>query len=204
MGAVDAQAVGREVGFPNFGKPEAEATVRRLIELIGDDPAREGLLETPARVVRSWGELFSGYADGPQDYAKVFTADYDQIVTVRGIDYFSMCEHHMLPFFGKVSIGYLPNGNRKVLGVSKLARIVNVYARRLQIQEQMTQQIAQAIGDAVEPKGVAVVVDGVHLCMMARGVRQHEASMRTSCMLGSFREKPESRAEVLALLGVGR
>jgi len=198
-----SQDLAREVGFPKFGNPdpaEAEATVRKLIELIGDDPSREGLQETPRRVVKSWQELFSGYKDDPQSYAKVFTAEYDQVVVVRGIGYFSMCEHHMLPFFGQVNIGYLPNGNHKVLGVSKLARIVNVFSRRLQIQEQMTLQIARAIWDAVEPKGVAVIADGQHLCMMARGVRQQDATMRTSCMLGVFREQPASRAEVLTLL----
>lgn len=171
-----------------------------MISLIGDDPTREGLQETPARVVRAWAELFSGYHADPQRHAKVFTATYDQVVTVKGIDYFSMCEHHMLPFFGKIAISYLPSGGGKVLGVSKLARIASVFSRRLQIQEQMTQQIAEAIKEAVAPLGVAVIVDGTHLCMMARGVQQQHATMTTSCLLGVFREKPEARAEVLALM----
>jgi GTP cyclohydrolase I len=183
------------------GKREvAEALVANIIRLIGDDPQREGLLETPARVVRSWAELFSGYHTDPGKHVKVFSATYDQVVAVKNIDYFSMCEHHMLPFFGKVAIAYLPNGQGKVLGVSKLARIVEVFSRRLQIQEQMTQQIAEAVSDAVKPKGVAVIVDGTHLCMMARGVKQQHAGMTTSCLLGVFREKPEARAEILTLM----
>jgi len=179
---------------------EAKTTVRRIIQMIGDDPEREGLRETPDRVARSWAELFSGYTAKVEDHAKVFSATYDEIVAVKGIDYFSMCEHHMLPFFGTLSIAYLPNGGGKVLGVSKFARIVEVFSRRLQIQEQMTQQIAQAIEAATNPNGVAVVVEGVHLCMMARGVKQQHARMVTSCMLGAFRDKPEARAEVLNLI----
>lgn len=177
---------------------EARGLVRRMIELIGDDPDREGLRETPDRVVRSWKELYAGYSQDPREYAKTFTASYDEIVVMRGIDYVSACEHHGLPFYGQVRIAYLPNG--KVLGASKFARIVNVFARRLQIQEQMTQQIANAIKDAVEPRGVAVLVDGIHLCMMARGVSQQHASMRTSAMLGVFRDQAMSRAEALQLL----
>lgn len=178
----------------------AEALVRRMIELIGDDPDRAGLEETPERVVRSWEELFGGYGQDPQKYAKVFDSSYDQILAIPGIDYFSMCEHHMLPFYGKVSIAILPNGDKKVLGASKYARIVDVYARRLQIQEQMTQQIAAAIEAACKPKGVAVIAEGTHLCMMARGVKQQHAFMRTSCMLGTFRKDHGARAEAMALM----
>lgn len=177
--------------------------VRKMITVIGDDPDRDGLKETPRRVVKSWEELFSGYREDPQVYAKAFESEYDQIVAVSGIDYFSMCEHHMLPFYGKCHIAYLPNGGHQVLGVSKFCRIVNVYSRRLQIQEQMTQQVAHAIRGAINPKGVAVIVEGVHLCMMARGVKQQHAKMKTSCMLGAFRDSPAARAEAMALLKDG-
>ncbi len=179
---------------------EGHELVKNMIALIGDDPERDGLKETPDRVVRSWAELFSGYKDDPAKHAKAFQSEYDQVVAVRGIDYFSMCEHHMLPFYGKCSIAYLPNGGHKVLGASKFARIVEVYSRRLQIQEQMTQQIATAIEKAIEPRGVAVIIDGIHLCMMARGVQQQHATMRTSCMTGCFRESVASRNEALELL----
>lgn len=178
---------------------EAETLVRNMITMIGDDPDREGLKETPARVVRSWGELFAGYRQDPQVHAKAFGSEYDQVVALSGIDYFSMCEHHMLPFYGKAYIAYLPSEKHKVLGVSKFARIVEVYSRRLQIQEQMTQQIALAIKDAIDPRGVAVLVDGVHLCMVARGVKQAHTQMSTSCMRGVFRENPAARAEALEL-----
>ncbi len=182
------------------GKRVAENLVRGMIALIGDDPMREGLRETPERVVKAWGELFSGYHEKACDHVKVFSAAYsDQIITVRGINFFSMCEHHMLPFFGTVAVGYLPRDS-KILGVSKIARIVNVYARRLQLQERMTSQIADAICDAVDPAGVGVIVDGKHLCMMARGVEQQKATMRTSCMAGLFLDNGETRAEVMALL----
>ena len=180
-------------------KNEAEALVRRMIRLIGDDPDREGLKDTPRRVVRAWGELFSGYRDGHDRYAKVFTASYDEVIAVRNVDYVSFCEHHMLPFYGHVHVAYLPS-KRGVLGVSKIARIINVYARRLQIQEQMTQQIAEALRDASRARGVAVIVEGTHLCMVARGVGQQHALMRTSYLVGTFREEPSSRAEVLSLL----
>lgn len=177
-----------------------EDLVRGMIKLLGDDPDRQGLQETPRRVVKSWGELYSGYTSDAKTYAKVFESDYDQIVVVRGIDYFSMCEHHILPFFGKCHIAYLPGEGNKVLGVSKFCRIVEVFSRRLQIQEQLTQQIADAICDAIAPKGTAVIVEGVHLCMMARGVKQQHASMRTSCMRGTLRDSEAARAEAMSLM----
>lgn len=181
-------------------REEAEALVKRLIELIGDDPDRPGLEETPQRVVKSWAELFGGYEQDSMSFAKTFDSTYDQIVAIPGIDFTSFCEHHMLPFFGKAAVAILPNVEGKVLGASKYARIVEVYSKRLQIQEQMTQQIAEAIEKACRPKGVGVIVEGTHLCMMARGVRQQHAFMRTSCMLGIFRESAATRAEVLELL----
>ena len=174
--------------------------VRGILKGIGEDPSREGLRETPDRVVRSWDELFRGYNDDPMNHAKKFEEGYDQMVLLRGAEFFSFCEHHMLPFYGTVSIGYIANG--KVLGLSKLARIADCFARRLQIQERMTKQIAHAVQAAVVPKGVAVVVEGVHTCMTMRGVNKQRATMLTSEMLGVFRENAAARAEVLTLMGV--
>lgn len=182
-------------------KVRAEELVKEIIRLIGDDPDRDGLKETPARVVRSWKELYGGYKKDISPFVKIFESRFDQVVVLRGIDYFSMCEHHMLPFYGQIYIAYLPDGDG-VLGVSKLARIAEVYARRLQIQEQMTQQIAKAVEKASKPRGVAVIVDGTHLCMMARGVQQQHAKMRTSAMLGEFRKNDGLRNEVLSLMGL--
>jgi GTP cyclohydrolase I len=178
---------------------EARRIVARLIELIGDDPSRPGLLETPDRVVRSWSELYSGYEDDGLAYAKVFESNYDQVVLLRGVRYFSTCEHHLLPFFGHAHVAYVPQDG-KVLGVSKLSRIVNSRSRRLQIQERLTSEIAEEVGRAVAPAGVAVVLRGLHMCMVARGVMQDEATMVTSEMRGLFREDAKARAEVLALM----
>lgn len=177
-----------------------EKIIHEMIEAIGDDPYRAELRDTPRRVVESWAEIFSGYADDVTDYARVFEARFDQVVVMKGIEYFSMCEHHVLPFFGRVSVAVIPGAAGKVLGASKYARIVNVFARRLQLQERMTQQIAEAVQEAMSPKGVAVIATGSHLCMMARGVRQAEATMTTSCMLGVFREDHRARHEALELL----
>jgi len=172
--------------------------VKRMIAFIGDDPTRPGLLETPSRVVKSWRELFSGYKDSPKNYKKIFQEDVDQMIVLRGCEFFSMCEHHMLPFYGTISIGYIPNG--KLIGLSKLARIANCYSRRLQVQERMTEQIAKSIMDLIDPLGVAVVVEGVHTCMTMRGVNKQRSRMTTSCMLGIFRKDPSARSEVLSLL----
>lgn len=177
-----------------------EDLVRQIIKAIGDDPDRDGLIDTPKRVIKSWAELYSGYQDSVKNHLRVFESKYDQIILLRDIDFFSTCEHHMLPFFGKCHIAYLPNGGGKVLGVSKLARIVNVFSRRLQIQEKMTQDIAAAIQESLDAKGVAVLVEGMHLCMVARGVGQQHATMTTSCMLGKFRESTSARIEVLNLI----
>ena len=178
---------------------EAEGLVRRLLELIGDDPNSPHLKETPARVVRSWRELYSGYAGSAEGLGKLFPVTFDDLVVVRGISYFSTCEHHMLPFHGELSIAYLPG--KQVLGLSKFARVVELFSRRLQTQERMTRQIADAIVELTEPRGVAVLVDGTHLCMLARGVKQASATMRTSCMLGDIRRDMGLRTEVLRLLG---
>jgi GTP cyclohydrolase I len=178
---------------------EARALVRRLIELVGDNPDREGLVDTPDRVVRSWSELYAGYRDNGRQYDRSFASENDQVVLLRGIDVYSTCEHHMLPFFGKAAIAYLPRDGR-VLGVSKLVRILNAKARRLQIQERLTQEVANAIEAAVAPLGVVVVINAVHLCMVGRGVRQHETSMVTSRVTGLFREDEKARAEVMGLI----
>ena len=178
---------------------EAEGLVRRMIELIGDDPDREGLLSTPERVVRSWSELYSGYCDDCKSYTRLFEVGYDQVVVLRNIGFHSMCEHHMLPFFGNAHIAYIPQ-DKKVIGVSKLARIVNAKARRLQIQERMTSEIADAIHGACSPKGIAVVVEAQHLCMVSRGTKQHSSQMKTSRVVGVFRDNPAARAEAFSLL----
>jgi len=183
-----------------FTDAYCEDLVRNTIRAIGDNPDREGLKETPRRVVKSWKEIYSGYEDEITNYIKVFTAKYDEIIAIKNISFFSTCEHHMLPFFGKCHIAYLPNGDSKVLGASKLARLMNVYSRRLQIQEAMTSQIATAIQETIHPAGVAVIVEAQHLCMIARGVHQSEAMMLTSNMLGVFRENDKARSEVLHLL----
>ena len=178
---------------------DAREMVRKIIEYIGDDPARPGLLETPDRVLRSWKEIFSGYDCDPiAEHGKVFDEAYDQIVVLRGCEFTSLCEHHMLPFSGTVSIGYLADG--KVIGLSKLARIADAYARRLQVQERLTNQIAHAVKEILDPKGVAVVVEASHSCMTMRGVSKQRARMTTSAMLGAFRESPAARAEMMALL----
>jgi GTP cyclohydrolase I len=180
---------------------EACSLVRRLLQLIGDDPNREGLLETPARVVRSWSEIYSGYSAKCEDYAKVFEHQCDEIVMLRGLNYYSQCEHHMLPFFGTCTIAYLPDQNR-VLGVSKLARMLEVFSRRLQLQERLTDQLANGIQEAINPRGVAVYIDGHHMCMSMRGVHQTNTTMRTHKLLGSFLTDSNTRAELMSLMSV--
>ena len=192
---------GRWIQFP--WEPEAAVdiaeTVTRQLEYIGEDAAREGLRETPARVVRAWDEMYAGYRTDPAALFKTFQEGAcREMVVLREVDFYSTCEHHLLPFYGTVSIGYLPN--ERVIGVSKLARLVDVFSRRLQIQERMTTQIAEAIRRHLEPDGVMVVCRARHLCMMARGVKKYAPEMVTSAIRGSF-EKPEVRAEFLSILG---
>lgn len=170
--------------------------VTRLLQLIGEDPTREGLRETPERVVKSWQELFSGYRQEPPRIA-TFEDGYDQMVLLRDISVMSTCEHHMLPFVGVAHVAYVPKG--RVLGLSKLARLVDYRARRLQIQERLTAEIADAIEVAIQPAGVGVVVEAQHFCMLARGVRQAETKMLTSALRGVFREEPAAREEFLRL-----
>jgi len=180
----------------------AEEAVRRLIGLIGDDPDREGLVDTPSRVVRAYKEMFAGYALDPEEIlSRTFeeTADYDEIVLLKGIEFTSFCEHHMLPVIGRAHVAYLPRN--RVVGISKLARVVDVFAKRLQIQERMTSEIADTIDRVLNPHGVAVIIEAEHSCMRLRGVRKSQATMTTSRMLGIFRENASSRRELLGLLG---
>jgi GTP cyclohydrolase I len=184
-------------------RAEAEAAVRTLIRWTGDDPDREGLRATPSRVVRAYEEWFSGYKDEPRDYLKrTFeeTGGYDEVVVLRDIRFESHCEHHMCPIIGRVHIGYLPRN--RVVGISKLARLVEVFARRLQIQEKMTAEIASCLDGVLKPHGVAVVTEATHQCMTTRGVHKTGVSMVTSRMLGVFRDHAETRQEFLAAIGL--
>ncbi len=180
-----------------------QAAVREILEAIGENPDREGLKETPARVARMYEELFSGLCDDPaQHLTTVFTERYDAIVILRDIPFHSMCEHHLLPFFGRAHVAYMPNG--EVLGLSKLARVVDGYAGRPQLQERMTSQIADLIEKKVNARGVAVVIEATHTCMTIRGVKKPGSNMITSSMRGVFREDVRSRNEVLALIHAPR
>ncbi|MGO9630993.1 MAG: GTP cyclohydrolase I FolE [Xanthobacteraceae bacterium] len=184
-------------------REEAESAVRTLIRWAGDDPDREGLLATPGRVVRAYEEWFSGYKDDPRDYLKrTFeeTGGYDEVVVLRDIRFESHCEHHMAPVIGRVHIGYLPRN--RVVGISKLARLVDVFARRLQIQEKMTAEIAACLDSVLKPHGVAVVTEATHQCMTTRGVHKTGVTMVTSRMLGVFRDHAETRQEFLAAIGI--
>jgi GTP cyclohydrolase I len=183
-----------------ISQAEAEAAVRTLIQWAGDDPAREGLIDTPARVARSYRELFAGYDECPRAYLeRTFeeVAGYDELVVLRDIRFVSFCEHHMLPVVGKAHVGYLPTN--RVVGISKLARVVKGFGRRLQIQEKMTAEIARAIHEVLEPQGVGVVIEAEHSCMTLRGVEVPGASLTTSCLLGVVRDDPRTREEFLRL-----
>jgi len=185
-------------------REQAEAAVRTLLRWAGDDPAREGLLDTPKRVAKAYQDWFSGYGEDPADYLQRTFEEvegYDEMIVLRDIEFESHCEHHMAPIIGKAHVGYLPDG--KVVGISKLARVVETYARRLQVQEKMTAQIAQVIQDVLAPRGVGVVIEGSHECMTTRGVHKRGVSMITSKMLGSFREDARTRAEFLQFIDVG-
>lgn len=174
-----------------------ETAVGQLLTAIGEKPDRPGLMETPGRVARMYGELLSGYREDPMQIVNgaIFEETYDEMVLVRDIEFYSLCEHHMLPFMGRAHVAYFPNG--KVIGLSKIPRIVDLFARRLQIQERMTRQIADMINALLTPHGVAVVVEGLHLCSMMRGVHKHDSRMTTSAMLGAFRNNLATREEFL-------
>ncbi len=186
---------------PQACSAEIVAAVRAILEAIGEDPDRQGLRRTPERVARAYQEFTAGYHVDPAKLINdaLFDVNYDEMVIVRDIDYWSLCEHHLLPFMGHCHVGYIPNG--KVIGLSKIPRIVEMYARRLQIQEQMTQQIAAFLDEALHPLGVAVVCEGMHLCAAMRGVKKANARMVTSAMLGQFKRSQATRAEFLANIG---
>jgi GTP cyclohydrolase IA len=183
-------------------RAEAEEAVRMLLRWAGDDPSREGLKDTPARVARAFEEWFSGYGSDPQAYlARTFeeVSGYDEMVVLKDIRFESHCEHHLAPIIGRVHVGYLPN--QKIVGISKLARVVDAYARRLQVQEKMNAQIANCIQHVLEPKGVAVVIEASHQCMTTRGVHKTGVVLVTSTMLGAFREDARTRREFLNMIG---
>ena len=174
--------------------------LREMLVRLGEDPGRDGLVRTPERMQRSMEYLTKGYREDPEKLLKgaLFNVDYDEMVIVKDIEMFSLCEHHLLPFFGKVHVAYLPKG--KVIGLSKLPRLIDIFARRLQVQERLTTQIAETIERAIEPQGVGVVIEARHLCMMMRGVEKQHSSAVTSSMLGAFRQEKETRDEFLSLI----
>lgn len=181
-------------------REKALENIQEQLRYIGEDPSREGLQETPLRIVRSWRELYSGYAVDVKDLFTTFTEtdDYSQIVLLANIDFYSMCEHHMLPFYGKAHVAYLPKG--KVLGISKLARLVEAFARRLQIQERIGQQVTAALMEYLQPEGSACIIEATHMCMRMRGVKEHNSVMVTSSLEGVFRKDGAIKAELLELI----
>jgi len=183
-----------------MSNPEQDSNeiIVKLLEYIGEDPTREGLLDTPKRVLKAFREMTEGYGQDPETIlSTVFTENYDQMVCLHNIEFVSMCEHHLQPFRGTVAIGYIPNG--KVVGLSKLARLVDVYARRLQVQERMTEQICEAIEKYLKPLGAAVYIEAHHSCMGNRGVRKHDGRMVTQKLTGAIKDEPEARSEFMAL-----
>ena len=181
----------------------ARVSIAGLLRAVGEDPERDGLKKTPDRVARMYSELLSGYNADPEKFINgaLFNITYDEMVIVRDIEFYSLCEHHMLPFIGRAHVAYLPDG--KVIGLSKIPRVVDMYARRLQVQERLTRQIADFLSDALKPHGVAVVVEAMHMCSMMRGVKKHDARMTTSAMHGSFRTNLATRQEFLNHIGRG-
>jgi GTP cyclohydrolase I len=178
-------------------KQVIESSVQQLIEAVGENPDREGLQGTPERIGRMYSEILGGYRQDPEAVINnaLFEAEYDDMVIVRDIEYYSLCEHHMLPFMGRAHVAYIPNG--KIIGLSKIPRIVDMFSRRLQVQERLTRQIANFICDVIDPLGAGVIVEGLHLCSMMRGVRKHDARMTTTTMVGSFRNSLATRQEFL-------
>jgi len=184
---------------------QAEDAIRVLLRWAGEDPAREGLIDTPKRVAKAYRDWFSGYALDPADYLRRTFEEvegYDELIVLRNIEFESHCEHHMAPIIGKAHVGYLPSG--RVVGISKLARVVEAYARRFQVQEKLTAQIAHSIEDVLQPRGVAVVIEAAHECMTTRGIHKRGVSMVTSSMLGAFRDDARTRAEFLQFIGMGQ
>jgi GTP cyclohydrolase IA len=185
---------------PTLTAATFEDLVREMLVHLGEDPQREGLLRTPERVQKAFEFLTRGYNEDPEALLKnaLFTVNYDEMVIVKDVEVFSLCEHHMLPFFGKVHVAYIPNG--KVIGLSKIPRLIELFSRRLQIQERLTTQIAETIQKVIQPQGVGVVIEARHLCMMMRGVEKQHSAAVTSSMLGCFREEQETRTEFLSLI----
>ena len=185
---------------PSLTSASYEELVREMIIRLGEDPDREGLVRTPERVAKAMQFLVKGYKEDPETLLRnaLFTVSYDEMVIVKDVEMFSLCEHHMLPFFGKVHVAYIPNG--KVIGLSKIPRLIEVFSRRLQIQERLTTLIAETIQKAIEPQGVGVVIEARHLCMMMRGIEKQHSSAVTSSMLGCFRNEEETRSEFLSLI----
>ncbi|HET7245522.1 MAG TPA: GTP cyclohydrolase I FolE [Streptosporangiaceae bacterium] len=182
-------------------QPRIERAVREILLAIGEDPDRDGLIETPARVARAYAEQFSGLSQHPEDVlGTVFDADHDELILVRDIEVYSTCEHHLVPFFGRAHVAYIPNEKGQITGLSKLARLVDVYARRPQVQERMTSQIADALMRVLEPRGALVVIEAEHLCMSMRGVRKPGAKTVTSAVRGIIRDSARTRAEAMSLL----
>lgn len=192
---------GKLEGLRFESNPLIEEAVRTILRELGEDPAREGLLKTPERVAKAYAELTAGYRVDPQALINgaIFTQEYDEMVIVRDIHFYSLCEHHLLPFYGQAHVAYLPKG--KIIGLSKIPRIVEMFARRLQVQERMTVQIADFLNEHLQPNGVAVVAEGIHLCSVMRGVRKENARMVTSAMRGAFQEDPKTRAEFMSFIG---
>ncbi len=187
----------------NLDSGSIKDSVSAILKAIGENPERDGLKRTPERVARMYGELFAGYWTDPQKLVNdaIFDVKYDEMVLVREIEFYSICEHHMLPFIGRAHVAYIPNG--KVLGLSKIPRVVDMFARRLQVQERMTRQIADFLKDLLQPQGVAVVIEAMHLCSMMRGVKKHNARMTTSAMHGAFRANLATRQEFLENISRG-
>ena len=182
-------------------QPRIERAVREILIAIGEDPGRDGLIDTPARVARAYAEQFSGLSQHPEDVlGTVFDADHDELILVRDIEVYSTCEHHLVPFFGTAHVAYIPNEKGQITGLSKLARLVDVYARRPQVQERMTSQIADALMRVLEPRGALVVIEAEHLCMSMRGVRKPGAKTVTSAVRGIIRDSARTRAEAMSLL----
>jgi GTP cyclohydrolase IA len=186
---------------PPIDQPRIERAVREILIAIGEDPDRDGLIDTPARVARAYAEQFSGLSQHPEDVlGTVFDADHDELILVRDIEVYSTCEHHLVTFFGKAHVAYIPNEKGQITGLSKLARLVDVYARRPQVQERMTSQIADALMRVLEPRGALVVIEAEHLCMSMRGVRKPGAKTVTSAVRGCIRDSASTRAEAMSLL----
>ena len=202
MSTIPSDPDDRPTLAPEVDQPRIEAAVREILAAIGEDPGRDGLLDTPARVARMYAEIFAGLHETPDQHLKTtFEADHDEMVMVRDIPIYSACEHHLIPFIGRAAIAYIPNENGRITGLSKLARLADVYARRPQVQERLTVQIADALDRVLEPRGVLVVVEAEHLCMSMRGVRKAGTTTVTSAVRGLFRTNSATRFEAMRLIG---